>query len=66
MFASFLHIHPSSCSVEDVIQSRYMVTRILRDISVIIYMYCDDSIFLFHGFEVQVQIHQISLNHSIV
>ena len=28
-------------------------------------MYFDDSIFLFHDFEVQVQIHQISLNHSL-
>ena len=48
--------------VEGVIKSCYMVTRI-KDIPVIIYMYCDDSIFLFHDFKVHVQIHQISLNH---
>ena len=37
--------------------------KILQDIPFIIYMYCDDSIFLFHDFKVRMQIHQISLNH---
>ena len=32
----------------------------------LIYGYCDDSIFLFHEFNVHMQIHQISLNHKIV
>ena len=64
-FASLLHIHPSSCPVEGVIKSRYMVTRIKyfeTFPSSYVYMYCDDSIFLFHDFKVHVQIHQISLN----
>ena len=37
--------------------------KILQDIPVSIYRYCDDSIFLFHEFKVHMQIHQISLNH---
>ena len=64
-FASLLNKHPSSCPIEGVVKIvlHAYQNKILQDIPVIIYMYCDDSIFLFHDFKVRIQIHQISLKY---